>query len=155
MNIHEIALASVRRGSRLFRPADWSTSACVTFPRLRQVGAKGRWPDAPGGLRPARWSPILGFPLQLVESEDLPAAAAPALFLNVILTDAKIGETRPPLWSLLAPRPTPGFRSARSRSAITRRFRCLTGRLAKAIDRAIAGPSSRLNPLTERSAARR
>jgi hypothetical protein len=29
-----------------------------------------------------------------VDSEELPAADAPALFLNVILTDAKVGETK-------------------------------------------------------------
>ena len=37
---------------------------------------------------------LLGLPLQVVESEELPTASAPAIFLNVILTDAKNGETR-------------------------------------------------------------
>ena len=37
---------------------------------------------------------ILGLPLQVVESEGLPSASAPALFLKVILTDAE--ERRDP-----------------------------------------------------------
>jgi hypothetical protein len=37
---------------------------------------------------------ILGLPVQIVESQELPVVAAPALLLRVVLTDSKAGETR-------------------------------------------------------------
>jgi len=97
MNLHEIALAArfvdaldTSRSSGLVDPAALSGSRI--FVQVRGDGSLARearrLADQLDGLR------ILGLPLQLVESEELPAAAAPALYLNVVLTDSKAGETR-------------------------------------------------------------
>jgi hypothetical protein len=97
MNIHEIALASrfvaaldlVHAGG-LVDPA--SLSHARIFVVVRGEGSlapEGRRLEGQlDGLR------ILGLPVQLAESEELPSGPAPALFLNVTLTSAKIGETR-------------------------------------------------------------
>src|SRR5262249_45486145 len=90
---------------------------------------------------------VMGLPLQVTESEDLPAADAPALFLNVILTDAKVGETRgaivvsacsePGAWVPL------GKVAFRENSSIS----VLDGAgLSRVIDRAIAGALVSVKP---------
>jgi hypothetical protein len=97
MNIHEIALASrfvealsTSGSGELVDPAALCESRVFV-----QVSGEGslaaqskRLAGELEGLR------ILGLPLQVVGSEELPAVAGPALFLHVLLTDAKIGETR-------------------------------------------------------------
>jgi len=37
---------------------------------------------------------LLGLPVRVLDSGELPAASAPAMFIKVVLTDTKIGETR-------------------------------------------------------------
>jgi hypothetical protein len=97
INIHEIALAArfvealANSGSgELVDPAAVSQSRIFV-----QVRGEGMLSDEAkrlggeiAGLR------MLGMPLQVVESESLPDAAAPALYLHVNLTDTKAGETR-------------------------------------------------------------
>jgi hypothetical protein len=97
MNLHEIALAArfvtaldASRSGELVDPAQLSGSRI--FAQVKGAGAlaqeAARLAGELDGLR------ILGLPLQVVESDDLPTAAAPALFLRVVLTDAKVGETK-------------------------------------------------------------
>jgi hypothetical protein len=97
MNIHEIALASrfvealgASGSGELVDPAALCESR--VFVHVSGEGSLAaqskRLAGELEGLR------VLGLPLQVVESEELPAVAAPALFLHVLVTDAKIGETR-------------------------------------------------------------
>jgi hypothetical protein len=97
MNSHEVALAArfvdaldASSGGDLVDPSAFSSSRI--FVQVRGDGALNadarRLAGQLDGLR------LLGLPLQVVESEGLPTASAPAIYLNVILTDAKNGETR-------------------------------------------------------------
>jgi len=150
MNLHEIALAArfvealdTSRSRRLVDPA--SLSGSRIFVQVRGDGSLARearrLAEQLDGLR------ILGLPLHLVESEGLPAATAPALYLNVVLTDAKVGETRGRIvvsscsqtdsWLPL------GKVSFRDNSSIA----VLDGAaLSRAIDRAIAGAFVTVKP---------
>jgi hypothetical protein len=97
MNVHEIALAarfvealSISGPGELVDPAALCESRI--FVQVRGEGSLAAEGKRLGGqLEGLR---VFGMPLQVVESEELPAAAAPALFLHVVLTDAKTGETR-------------------------------------------------------------
>jgi hypothetical protein len=97
MNVHEIALAArfvealAASGSgELVDPAALSESRI--FVAVRGEGAlAGEARRLGGQLDGLR---IFGMPLQVAESDELPSAAAPGLFLHVVLTDAKLGETR-------------------------------------------------------------
>ena len=150
MNTHEIALAG-----RFVEALDSSSTGNLVdlaavrdsrvFVQVRGEGSLGsdaqRLAGQLDGLR------ILGLPLQVVESESPPAAAAPAIFLKVFVTDAKNGESRfamvvnscsePNAWLPL------GKVSFRDNSSIS----VLDGQaLAKAIDRAIAGSFVTVKP---------
>jgi hypothetical protein len=97
MNLHEIALAA-----RFVEALQGSPSSDLVDPTaltqsrvfVQVRGEKAlsaqakRLSEQLEGLR------ILGMPLQVVDTEEPPAVAAPALFLNVFLTDAKSGETQ-------------------------------------------------------------
>ncbi|MFO0890484.1 MAG: hypothetical protein U0790_15245 [Isosphaeraceae bacterium] len=37
---------------------------------------------------------LLGLPLRVAEGADLPASSSPAIFVNVVVTDSQVGETR-------------------------------------------------------------
>ena len=150
MNVHEIALAG-----RFVEALDSSsTGDLVDLTAVRnsrvfvQVRGEGslrndaqRLAGELDGLH------ILGLPLQVVESEEPPAALAPAIFLKVFVTDAKNGESRfamvvnscsgPNAWQPL------GKVSFRDNSSIS----VLDGQaLTKAIDRAIAGSFVTVKP---------
>ncbi len=97
MNIHEIALAArfvealnAPGALDLVDPATLSQSR--VFVQVKGQGSLGgeakRLSSGLEGLH------VLGLPLQVVESQELPTVAAPALLLNIVLTDAKAGETR-------------------------------------------------------------
>jgi hypothetical protein len=97
MNTHEVALAArfvealdASTGGDLVDPSALSTGRI--FVQVHGEGALDaearRLAGQLDGLR------VLGLPVQVVESEGLPTAAAPAMMLNVILTAAKTGETR-------------------------------------------------------------
>jgi hypothetical protein len=150
MNTHEIALAErfvdaldASSNGDLIDPLAFSSSRI--FVQVRGEGPLNaearRLAGQLDGLR------LLGLPLQVVESEGLPAASAPAMFLNVILTDAKNGETRGAIvastcsaanaWLPL------GKVAFRDNSSIT----VLDGAtLSKVIDRAIAGTCGTVKP---------
>jgi hypothetical protein len=98
MNAHEIALAA-RFVEALDAPAgagDLVDPAALSqsrvFVQVRGQGSLAAEAKRLGsqleGLH------ILGLPIQITDSQELPTAPAPALFLNVVLTDAKVGETR-------------------------------------------------------------
>jgi hypothetical protein len=150
MNVHEIALAArfveildAPSPGDLVDPTALSNSR--VFVQVRGEGSLGgeasRLTNQLDGLR------ILGLPLQVVTSEELPSAGAPALFVKVILQDAKNGETRggivvsscsePNSWLPL------GKVSFRDNSSVS----VLDGAtLSKAIDRAIAGAFVTVKP---------
>ncbi len=96
MNLHEIALAARfvealegSPASELIDPTALTQSR--VFVQVR--GEKNLAAEAKrlsGQLEGLR---VLGMPVQVVDSEELPAVAAPALFLNIMLTDARTGET--------------------------------------------------------------
>jgi hypothetical protein len=99
MNEHEIALAarfvevldaSTGSDSDLVDPSDLMGGRL--FARVQGDGALAgdakRLNDQLENYR------LLGLPIQVLQSGELPSASAPALFVNVILTDTKIGETR-------------------------------------------------------------
>jgi hypothetical protein len=97
MNQAEIALAArfvdvldATTGSDLVGPAALSEGRL--FVRIQAEGALAkdaqRLNDQLDGYR------LLGLPVRVVHNGELPAATAPALYIKVILTDSKIGETR-------------------------------------------------------------
>jgi hypothetical protein len=97
MNTQEIALAArfvdaldASSGSDLVDPS--ALSGGRIFVQVHGEGAleaeAKRLQGQFEGLR------LLGVPVQVAESEGLPTAPSPAIFLNVILTAAKTGETR-------------------------------------------------------------
>ena len=150
MNVHEIALAArfvealdTSSSGELVDPT--ALSASRVFVQVEGQGTLGhearRLAGQLDGLR------LLGLPLQVVESEELPTTSAPAIFLKVVLADAKNGETRggivasscstPNAWLPLGKVP---FRDNSSVSV-------LDGvSLSKAIDRAIAGAFVTVKP---------
>jgi hypothetical protein len=90
---------------------------------------------------------VLGLPVKVVEGETRPACAAPALAIRVVLTDAKVGETRgkivvsscarPDAWTPLA---HVAFRENSSISVVDGAI------LARAVDRAISGALVSVKP---------
>jgi hypothetical protein len=97
MNEPEIALAArfveaVDAGSDsdLVDPA--SLAEGRVFVRVQADGALGR--DAKRLNDQLPKYRLLGLPVKALEYGELPAAAAPAMYVRVILTDSKIGETR-------------------------------------------------------------
>jgi hypothetical protein len=97
MNFHEIALAA-RFVEALGAPSDSELidPAALSHSRI-YVQVRGQGPLAADAKRLAGQLEglyILGLPIQVAESPELTTAAAPALFLNVMLTDSKVGETR-------------------------------------------------------------
>ncbi|MFI5454075.1 MAG: hypothetical protein ACHRXM_01350 [Isosphaerales bacterium] len=150
MNLHEIALATrfvaaldASHAGGLVDPA--SLSGSRVFVQVSGEGSLAREARRlAGGLDGLR---ILGLPLQLVESEDFPAAAAPALYLHVVLTDAKLGDTRGRIMvsscsqtDSWLPLGKVAFRDNSSISVLDGVI------LAKAIDRAIAGAFVTVKP---------
>ena len=150
MNVHEIALAS-----RFVEAVDSSaTSDLVDLRAVRdsrvfvQVRGEGSLAAQAQRLTGEIDSMhILGLPIHVVESEEPPAAMAPAVFLKVLVTDAKNGESRfamvvnscsePNAWLPL------GKVSFRENLSIS----VLDGQnLAKAMDRAIAGSFVTVRP---------
>jgi hypothetical protein len=98
MNVHEIALAArfvealdAAAGSgELVDPAVLSKSR--VFVQVRGQGSLAA--EAKRLCSQVEGLYILGLPIEVSESQELPSALAPALFLNVVLTDARAGETR-------------------------------------------------------------
>jgi hypothetical protein len=98
MNSHEIALAA-RFVDALDAPGavgDLVDPASLSQSRVF-VQVRGNGPlaaEASRLLGQLEGLHVLGLPVQVTESQELPSATAPALFLNVVLTDAKAGETK-------------------------------------------------------------
>jgi hypothetical protein len=97
MNSAEIALAArfveavdSTTGSDLVDPA-YLTEGRV-FVRVQGEGVLAR--DANRLNLQLQKYRLLGLPVRAVEDGELPAAPAPALYVRVVLTDTKIGETR-------------------------------------------------------------
>lgn len=98
MNVHEVALAArfvealdAPGGNlELVDPATLSQSRI--FVQVRGQGSLGA--EAKRLLAQLDGLFVLGLPIQVVDSPQLPSVPAPALFLSVVLTDSKAGETR-------------------------------------------------------------
>jgi hypothetical protein len=97
VNLRELALASrfvaaldATRSGELIDPA--SVTGSRIFVRVQGEGSLAdEAKRLAGQLEGFR---VLGLPLEVVNSGDLPDAAGPALYLNVVLLSSKIGETR-------------------------------------------------------------
>ncbi len=150
INLSEIALAMrfVEALDESTAPDRLATSALVESRILVQVEGQGplardakRLSTQLEGLR------VLGLPIKVVDGESLPPCSAPAIGLRVILTDAKVAETRGRIvvstlgqgnsWSAL------GHVAFRENSSIS----VVDGAtLAQAMDRAIAGAFVSVKP---------
>lgn len=96
MNEHEIALAA-----RFIEALDASGSdlvdpAALTEGRLfvRVIGEGSLAREARRLSDQMEKQRLLGLPVRALDSGELPTASAPAMFIKVVLTDTKIGETR-------------------------------------------------------------
>ncbi len=97
MNLQEIALAS-----RFVDAVDASTSADLVDPAALtqgrvfvQVRGEGKLAaDARSVNRELDGLRLLGLPVQIIESDELPTISAPAIFVKVILAQDKSAETR-------------------------------------------------------------
>lgn len=97
MNLHEIALAS-----RFVEAMDSSSSSEVVDPAYLTEGRvfvriTGEAPLAADAKRLHEQMDkfrLFGLPVRVAEGDEMPSAAAPAVFVNVALTDSKLGETR-------------------------------------------------------------
>jgi len=96
MNLQEIALATrfveALDASNSTGLVDWAAlSESRVFVQVRGEGKlAGEAKRLGGQLNGLRF---MGLPIQVVESDELPAASAPALCLKVILTESKTGDT--------------------------------------------------------------
>ncbi len=150
MNTHEIALAT-----RFVDVLDTSTSGDTVDPSALTGGrifvqVRGTGPLDSHARRLARQLDglrILGIPLQVFESKGIPAASAPAIYLNVILTDAKNSQTRGTIVASSCasdgswlPLGKVGFRDNSSADVLD------GATLSKVIDRAIAGAFVTVKP---------
>ena len=151
MNVHEIALAArfvealdASNAADLVDPAALSRVAHLRPGRGRgRAGPRSQAASAASSTACASW----GCRSRSSNPRRLPAASAPALFLKVILTDAKTGETRGRIVvsscsepQRLAPLGKVAFRENSSISVLD------GATLSKAIDRAIAGAFVTVKP---------
>lgn len=97
MNSAEVALAArfveavdAAGDSELVDPA--SLTAARVFVRVQAEGALAR--DAQRLNDQLSNYRLLGLPVRGLDNGELPTAAAPALYVRVVLTDSKIGETK-------------------------------------------------------------
>jgi hypothetical protein len=150
MNLSEIGLAA-----RFVEALEESTSSDVLEPAALTesrilVQVEGHGPLAGDAKRlgaQLEGLRILGLPVKMVDGETLPPCAAPALGLRVVLTEAKVGETRGRIVVSSCTRPdawTPlGHVALRENSSIS----VVDGAtLAKAIDRAVSGAFVSVKP---------
>jgi len=150
MNLQQVALAA-----RFVAELDASgrgelvDPAAVTHNRVfvQVLGEGPLGADARRLSRELDGSRLLGLPIQLVDSDQLPASGAPALYLRVILTDSKTGETSGRIMASSCSEPNAwlplgkaAFRDASSVSVLD------GAALAKAIDRAVASAFVTVKP---------
>ncbi len=150
MNLQQVALAA-----RFVAELDASRSgelvdpAAITHNRIFvQLLGEGRLgADARRLSRQLDGMRLLGMPIQLVDSDQLPASGAPALYLRVILTDSKTGETSGRILASSCseqnawlPLGKAAFRDPSSVSVLD------GAGLAKAIDRAVASAFVTVKP---------
>jgi hypothetical protein len=96
INLQEIALAArfveALDASNSAGLVDWAAlSESRVFVQVRGEGKlDGEAKRLGGELRGLR---LMGLPIQIVASDELPAVSAPALFLKVILSESKTGDT--------------------------------------------------------------
>lgn len=150
MNSHEVALAA-----RFVEALDSSSASDLVDPSaltggrifVRVHGEGSVDADArrlAGQLDGLR---LLGLPLQIVDSEELPTAAAPAIFLNVMLTTAKNGETRGAIVASACSADSSWLPLGKVAFHDNSSINVLDGpTLSKAIDRAIAGAFVTVKP---------
>ena len=150
MNLAEIALAA-----RFVQAVDAASDADLVDPasltegrvfvRVQAEGALARDAKRLGDQLPNYR--LLGLPVRGLEKGELPAAAAPALYVRVVLTDSKIGETKGQIQvssCLMADQWTPlGKTSFHDTSSLA----VLDGEtLARSLDRALAAAFVTVKP---------
>jgi hypothetical protein len=90
---------------------------------------------------------LFGLPIRLVETDELPTTAAPALYLRVVLTDAKLGETRGRILASSCEEPSAWLPLGKVAFRETSSVSVLDGpALARAIDRAVASAFVTVKP---------
>jgi hypothetical protein len=150
VNEHEIALAcrfvealEASTGSDLVDPALLNKGR--VFVRVQGEGALAR--DAKrlnGQLESGR---ILGLPVRVIESGEVPSASAPALFVKVVLTDARTGEARGRVIVSYCPFPDQWRPLGKATFQDSSSLAVLDGQaLSQALDRAIAAAFVTVKP---------
>lgn len=90
---------------------------------------------------------LLGMPIRLVDSDQLPTTGAPALYLRVVLTDSKTGETSGRITASASSLPNSWSPIGKTAFRETSSVSVLDGPgLARAIDRAIAATFVTVKP---------
>ncbi|MGO9469348.1 MAG: hypothetical protein ACLQVF_34945 [Isosphaeraceae bacterium] len=90
---------------------------------------------------------LLGMPIQLVDSDQPPASGAPSLYLRVILTDSKTGETSGRILASSCSEPNAWLPLGKAAFRDPSSVAVLDGAgLARAIDRAVAGAFVTVKP---------
>ena len=142
MNVHEVALAArfvealdASGASDLVDPA-YLTEGRV-FVRVSGEGALAR--EARAAERSMEKQRLLGLPVRVVDGGEPPTASAPAMFIKVVLTDTKIGETRGRLLVSYCSQPDQWTSMGKVTFQDNSSLSVLDGQaLCKALDRALA-----------------
>jgi len=150
MNPQQVALAA-----RFVAELDASASgelvdpAAVTRDRIfvQVLGEGPLGADARRLSRQLDGMRLLGMPIRLVESDQLPASGAPALYLRIILSDSKTGETSGRIMASSCTEPNSWLPLGKAAFRDTSSLSVLDGAgLAKAIDRAVAAAFVTVKP---------
>ncbi len=150
MNLQQIALAA-----RFVEELDASSSgdlvnpAAVTHDRVfvQLLGEGPLQADARRLRRQLDGVRLLGMPIRLLDSDQLPASGAPALYLKVVLTDSKTGETSGRIIASSCSEPNSWLPLGKTAFRDTSSASVLDGAgLARAIDRAVASAFVTVKP---------
>jgi hypothetical protein len=150
MNEHEVALAA-----RFVEAVDSSSASDLVDPAslmegrvfLRVQGEGALAGDARRLNDQMEKYRLLGLPIRVVEDGDLPAASAPALFIKVMLTDSKIGETRGRIVASYCSQPDQWVPLGKANFQDNSSLAVLDGdTLARSLDRAIASAFVSVKP---------
>jgi hypothetical protein len=150
MNLQQVALAArfvaeldASRNGELVDPASMTHDRVFV-----QVVGEGRLgADARRLSRELEGMRLLGMPIRLVDADQLPSTSAPAIYLRVVLTDSRTGETGGRIMASSCSEANAwlplGRTTFRDSSSVT----VLDGStLAKAIDRAVASTFVTVKP---------
>jgi hypothetical protein len=150
MNEHEVALAA-----RFVEAVESSSASDLVDPASLMEGRVFVRVEGEGALAgdarrlndQMEKCRLLGLPVRVVESGDVPAASAPALFVKVMLIDSKIGETRGRIVASYCSQPDQWVTLGKANFHDTSSLAVLDGEtLARSLDRAIASAFVSVKP---------